>query len=177
MPRKETLVKYIEIKKLKSEGATIKKIKTLCKCSAATIKTALNYDPHDPQKLGSLTPPTPPPRSIKHSDPQIIPKYEDRSGSEDIWSTAEKKHRQKSKPPITIPNSVFFAVDQWIRIRRKRCIDHPKGAEAGHRESLLLWKPYKEWLHRMDIQKRTDMMSELDTVLKARNDKINGGKV
>ena len=176
MTRPETILKYTKIKKLKKEGLTIKRIKALCKCSAATVKAALDYDPQDPQKLGSLTPPRPPPRTIKRSDPIKRGSFEDQSGSKDIWKEAEKKHRQKRSIPITIPNDVFFAVDQWCRIRRQRCIDHPKGAEATARSNLLMWKPYKEWLHRKDIQKRTDMMGELKGVLKEREKRLNGVK-
>ena len=96
MPRKETIEKYTKIKKLKKEGTTIKEIKALCKCSAATITAALSYDPHDPQKLGSLTPPKPPPKPIKHNDPIIRGSYKDHE--KDIWKEAEKKHKRKILP-------------------------------------------------------------------------------
>ncbi len=168
MVRKETIEKYPEIIQLRSEGVTKKRIKVLCECSAATIKAALAYDPQDPQKLGSLTPPTPPPPSIKRSDPHIIPIKEDHSGS-DIW-------KKPKTIPATIPNDVFFAVDQWCRIRRQRCIDHPKGAEATARSNLLIWKPYMAWLQMKKVQQKTDMISELKGVLKEREKRLNGVK-
>lgn len=117
MPRKETIDKIPMIKKcleLYKEGKmTITQIKIDCECGAALIKRVEGGefdDPHDPQKLGSLTPPKPPPRAIKHDDPQIRGSYEDHRNKlkyddmeynipqKDIWKEAEKKHKSKIVP-------------------------------------------------------------------------------